>query len=362
MIIAMFGHKSVPSRSGGIEVAVSELSSRMAALGHKVVCYNRGGRGGRYGDVLLRSVPVLPFRGAAAVTSAFFAAVCSAFSDARVVHIHGEGPAFFCAIPKLFGKQVVVTVHGLDWKRQKWQGTLGRGFLRSAEAMTARFADTVIVLSRNAQTYFREIYNRDTVYIPNGVCLPARQGTSVCERLGLETDEYFLFLGRLVPEKGVHLLIEAFRQVKTDKKLLIVGASSDTDGYVARLTELAKDDARVCFCGPVQAGQLEELYSHAWCYVLPSFLEGMPLSLLEALACGCCCLVSDIPECSEVAGDCAMTVPAGNKNALTHSLQRLCREPDLVAAFREKARKKELPDWDAVTEQTLRIYEGGNLL
>lgn len=360
MKITMFGHKQVPSRSGGVEVAATELSVRMAAMGHDVTCYNRGGRNGAYRDVRLRAIPSPGSKGIGAVTSGFSAAVCAALSNAEVVHIHAEGPAFFCGIPKLFGKRVVVTVHGLDWQREKWKGSFGSRFIHAGEAMAVRFADDIIVLSRNVRDYFRDTYGRETVYIPNGICLPEGAEASLCTRLGLEQDGFLLFLGRLVPEKGIHYLLETFRTVKTGKKLVIAGASSDTDDYVSRLKEMAKGDPRVIFTGAVEGKYLRELYGKAWVYVLPSELEGMPLTLLEALHCGCCCLVSDIPECTEVTGNCAVMVPKGNVSALAEALQRLCDDPALVARYREKARARALPDWETVTEMTLKVYEGGN--
>lgn len=359
MKIAMFGHKQIPSRNGGVEVAVTELSTRMAALGHGVTCYNRGGKPGQYEGVSLRGVPTLPWKGVNAVVSGFFAALCSALGDAQVVHIHGVGPAFFCPMPKLFGKRVVVTVHGLDWQREKWRGTLGKWFIRTGEKMAVRFADELIVLSRNAQEYFAENYGRETVWIPNGVALPPAGEPEICARLGLEKDGYLLFLGRLVPEKGIHYLLEAFRAVKTEKKLVIAGASSDTDAYVSRLKAMAREDDRVIFAGAVEGRLLAELYGSAYLYVLPSDVEGMPLTLLEALGCGCCCVVSDIPECTEVTGDCAVVFPKGNVGELTACLQRLCGDAALVADYREKALSCSLPDWDKVTKMTLQVY-GGN--
>ena len=146
-----------------------------------------------------------------------------------------------------------------------------------------------------------------THFIPNGVNRPAiKNAEIITEKYGLTKDSYFLFLGRLVPEKGIRYLIEAFKDVKTDKKLVIAGGSSDTDSFMKELNELARDDERIIFTGFVQGRMLDELYSNAYIYTLPSDLEGMPLSLLEAMSYGNCCLVSDIPECAEVVEDKAL--------------------------------------------------------
>lgn len=371
MKIAMFGHKRIPSREGGVEFVVEELSTRMAAMGHDVTCYNRGGHhvSGRqydaaaepaYKGVRIKTVPTLDKKGLAAVTASFFGAVCAAFGDADVVHIHAEGPAFMCWLPKLFGKRVVVTVHGLDWQREKWKGGFGAKYIHAGEKMAVRFADDIIVLSRNVQAYFKNTYSRDTVWIPNGVCKPEiADADQMVERFDLAKNEYILFLGRLVPEKGVHYLIEAFRSVKTDKKLVIAGGSSDSDEYAAKLNALAASDPRIVFTGFVQGQVLEELYSNAYVYVLPSDVEGMPLSLLEAMSYGNCCLVSDIPECVEVVEDHAAIFRAGDAASLESALQRLCGSPSEVAEYKENAQAYicEKYSWDDVTTKTLELYQ-----
>lgn len=359
MRIAMFGQKNIPSRQGGVEVAVGELSGWMVRKGHKVTCYNRGGKDGVWKGVRLKSVPVLGRIGPGAVSSSFFAALCSAVSNAEVVHIHAEGPAFWCWIPKLLGKRVVVTIHGLDWQREKWKKSFGKHYLRMGEKMAASFADTIIVLSRNMQDYFRKTYGRDTVWIPNGISEQASQeANKITRQFGLTKDSYLLFLGRLVPEKGIHYLIEAFREIPTEKKLVIAGAASDTDDYVARLHTIAAGDGRILFTGFVDGTIREELYSNAWIYVLPSDLEGMPLSLLEAMCYGNCCLTSDIPECTEVTGTAAAQFPAGEIAQLRSLLTRLCEEPETVARFREEAKQaiRLKDDWEQVTEKTLEHY------
>lgn len=208
-------------------------------------------------------------------------------------------------------KKVVqdLTSGGIDWQREKWQSGLGSKFIHQGEKNAAKYADEVIVLSKGVQDYFKETYGRKTHFIPNGVNRPQiREAKLISEQFGLEKDSYILFLGRLVPEKGIRYLVEAFKNIKTDKKLVIAGGSSDTDSFMEELKELAKGDDRILFTGFVQGAMLDELYSNAYIYTLPSDLEGMPLSLLEAMSYGNCCLVSDIPECAEVVEDAAVTL------------------------------------------------------
>ena len=310
--LAVFGQKRL-SREGGIEIVVKELCTRMAQNGCDVTCYNRAGHhvsGAEYDKTIeydgirQKVVPTIEKKGLAAVSSSFFAALCSAFGRYDVVHIHAEGPAFFCWIPKLFGKRVISTIHGLDWAREKWRGSVASKFIRGGEKNAVKYADEIIVLSKGVQKYFMDTYGRETHFIPNGVNRPeVREAKLITDNFGLKKDSYILFLGRLVPEKGIRYLVEAFKNVKTDKKLVIAGGSSDTDSFMEELKDLAKGDDRILFTGFVQGAMLDELYSNAYIYTLPSDLEGMPLSLLEAMSYGNCCLVSDIPECAEVVED-----------------------------------------------------------
>ena len=272
--IAMFGHKRIPSREGGIEIVVEELATRMVTRGHEVVCYNRKGHhvsGSQYDmdfqdlykGVKLKSVWTLEKKGLAAVTSSFFAAIKAAKSDADVVHIHAEGPAAMCWIPKMHKKRVIVTVHGLDWARAKWGGFATK-YIKWGEKQAVKKADEIIVLSQGVQEYFKKEYGRKTVFIPNGVTKPdIIEAKEITNKFGLENNSYILFLGRIVPEKGIKYLIQAFRQVNTDKKLVIAGGISDTAAFSKELRDLASDDERIIFINFVQGKVLGELYSNA---------------------------------------------------------------------------------------------------
>ncbi|MDO4265191.1 MAG: glycosyltransferase family 4 protein [Eubacteriales bacterium] len=369
--IAMLGHKRIPSREGGIEIVVEELSVRMVHAGHAVTCYNRSGHhvSGKefdagtlreYKGVRLKPVLTIDKKGLAAMSSSFFGAIRAAFGSYDVVHFHAEGPAFMCWLPKLFGKRVIVTVHGLDHQRAKW-GKLASTYIMMGEKNAVRFADGIIVLSKGVQDYFEETYGRKTRFIPNGVTRPEQRAAELIrERFGLNKDDYILFLGRLVPEKGLRYLIEAFREVKTDKKLVIAGGSSDTETFTEELKALAAGDERILFTGFVQGQILEELYSNAYIYTLPSDLEGMPLSLLEAMSYGNCCVVSDIAECAEVVEDKAVTFRKSDVQDLREKLQALCDDRARTEAYKAGAadficRKY---DWDEVVKETVGVYAG----
>ena len=367
MNIAMFGHKHMLSREGGVEIVVKELSTRLSARGHHVVCYDRSGdhvSGGEidnkreYEGVEIVPVWTINKKGLAAMTSSFAAAIKAAFSKAEIVHIHAEGPAAMCAIPKLRGKRVIVTVHGLDWQRAKWGGFASK-YIRFGEKQAVKRADEIIVLSRSVQKYFEDTYGRKTVFIPNGVNKPEQRVAKQINTLwGLEKDSYILFLGRIVPEKGIKYLLEAWNSIKTDKKLVIAGGSSDTDSFMNELKAIAGNN--VVFTGFQQGIVLEELFSNAYIYTLPSDLEGMPISLLEAMSYGNCCVVSDIPECTEVLEDKAIVFPKGNVDELRRTIQNLLDEPQKVAEIRESVADYVLQkySWDEVVDRTLELYAG----
>lgn len=367
--IAMVGHKRVPSREGGIEIVVEELSTRMAAKGHDVTLYNRGGHhvSGKeydsqklsdYKGVKLKSVPTIDRKGLAAVSSSFFGALETAIGKYDIVHLHAEGPCAFMWVPKLFKKRCIATIHGLDWQREKWRGSFGEKFIHYGEKVAVKYADEIIVLSKGVQEYFWETYGRETVLIPNGVNKPEIvEADEIKKSLGLEKDEYILFLGRIVPEKGLRYLIEAYKGLKTDKKLVIAGGASDTDEFVRELKSIGGDD--VIFTGYVSGRVLDELYSNCYMYCLPSNLEGMPLSLLEAMSYGNCCVVSDIDECASVVEDKAVVMKKGDVSDLREKLQMLCDDEELVRKYKSQAAEFIVGkySWNDVVEKTMDLYK-----
>ena len=369
--VAMIGHKRIPSREGGVEIVVEELSTRMVKKGMEVTCYNRKGKHAldksqkvnhikEYKGVKLKSVLTIDVKGLAAMTSSFFGAIKILFSKNNIVHFHAEGPCAMIPIIKFFSKKkIIVTIHGLDWQRAKWGGFATK-YIKFGEKMAAKYADEIIVLSENVKKYFKDTYNRETNFIPNGVNKPEiKEAEIIKDKFNLAKDSYILFLGRLVPEKGIHYLIEAYNKINTDKKLVIAGGSSDTDTYFNELKEKAKDNKNIIFTGFVQGEELEELYSNAYIYVLPSDLEGMPLSLLEAMSYKNCCLTSDIPECKTVMDDNGVTFKKSDVNDLKEKLQYLVDNVDKVNKYKSEAQEYILKkyNWDDVVDKTIELYK-----
>ncbi len=373
MRIAMIGHKRIPSREGGVEVVVEELSVRMAALGHQVDAYNRfghhvsgkkydqeyGWKGRKfYKGVRVYIVPTFRRSSLNAIVYSFFATVMALFHRYDVLHYHAEGPCAMLWIPKLLGRKIVVTVHGLDWQRAKW-GNFASFVIKFGEKMAAEYADEVIVLSENVKQYFADTYHRQVTYIPNGISRPMpKEAELIRTKYGLEKDGYFLFLARIVPEKGLHYLIEAFGQIQTDKKLVIAGGSSQAMEYMEQIHQMAARDERIIMTDFVQGQMLEELYSNAYAFVLPSDVEGMALTLLEAMSYGNCCLVSDICENTEVTEDKAFSFRKGDVKDLKSKLEYMLANPEIVKEYGSRSVDFICGkyNWDDVVGQTVALY------
>ena len=370
MKVAMIGHKVVPSRRGGIENVLTTLCPMLAEMGLDVTCYNRSSdkieneyvgtvADKTYKGVKLKKALTLNVRGFAAMIASFTAAISAAFGRYDVVHFHAEGPCAALWIPKLFGKKCVATVHGLDWQREKWGKGFASKYIKFGEKILAKYADEVIVLSQAAYDYFKETYGRETVIIHNGINRPDRKDAEIItEKFGLKKDGYISVVSRLTAEKGIHYLIDAYKNITTDKKLVIAGDTSDTDDYVSMLKEKADGNPDIIFTGFVSGDTLNEIYSNSYINVLPSDLEGMSLSLLESLAYRNTLLCSDIPENTAVAEDKAIYFKKGDVTDLASKLQILCDDSALVEKTREGADEFILGkySWQDVAEATCRLY------
>lgn len=256
-----------------------------------------------------------------------------------------------------------MTVHGLDWQRAKW-GNFASFVIKFGEKMAAKYADEVIVLSENVQKYFADTYNRQVTYIPNGINRPEKRDAQlITEKYGLIKDGYLLFLGRIVPEKGLHYLIEAFAKIDTDMRLVIAGGNSQAVEYMQRIHRMAAKDERIIMTDFVQGQLLEELYSNAYAFVLPSDVEGMALSLLEAMSYGNCCLVSDICENTEVVEDKAIVFRRGDVKDLRKNLKYMLEHPETVRSYAEQSADFICGkyNWDEVVDETIRLYRKSNL-
>jgi glycosyltransferase involved in cell wall biosynthesis len=364
--IAMIGQKGLPATFGGVERHVEELGCRLAARGHDVVVYNRPNyapaRLREYKGMSVRTLPTVPSKHLDTMVHSLFSTASALTSGVDIVHYHALGPGVPAVLPR-YGSaaQVVLTVHGLDSERAKW-GRAARTLLRGAEWLSARVPDATIVVSRALVEHYARRHHRSTWYIPNGVDKPASGSRETVERLGISPGSYLLFVGRLVPEKAPDLLIRAFRRVPGDARLVIAGGSSFTDEYVDSLRALAAADPRVLLAGYVFGPELEALYANAAAFVLPSLLEGLPLTLLEAASHATPIIASDIAPHLEVLGFDApgrRLVSAGDEDSLAQTMQKA-----LEAPAEEKQGAVELRDevlqayrWEDTVDATEALYE-----
>ncbi len=371
MKVAMIGHKVVPSRRGGIENVLTSLCPLLAESGVDVTCYNRSTDKveneyidmvdhNKYRGVTLKKAWTIEAKGISAMISSFTAAISATFAGFDVLHFHAEGPCAAMWIPKMFGKRCVATVHGLDWQREKWSGSFASKYIKFGEKVMVKCADEIIVLSESAKAYFKETYNRDTVLIHNGIDKPTiKQAEKITELYGLSKGDYICTVSRLTAEKGLHYLIEAYNNIKTDKKLVIAGDTSDTDEYVAYIKQMAGDNPNIIFTGFISGDILKEIYSNAYIVAVPSDIEGMSISLLEALAYGNAVLCSDIPENTLVTEDKAINFKKSDVADLQNKLQNMCDDNLCVENLKHGVDDfiLEKYNWNDVAVATRNLYE-----
>jgi len=367
MRIAMIGQKGLPATYGGVERHVEELGAALARMGHEVTVYCRphycpAPRPSEHRGMRCRFVPSIPTKHLDAISHAALATLDALFRGYDVVHYHGIGPSLVSPPTRLRARRTVLTVHALDWRRAKW-GPFARACLRLGEAVGVRTAGAVIAVSDEIRVHLLHRHRVRSEHIPNGVPPPRRRPLrSLAERFGLAPKGYVLFLGRLVPEKGCHLLIEAFRGLETDLKLLLAGDAPAGSAYVRRLRALFRGDDRVILAGGLYGAAKEEALSHAACLALPSDVEGMPIVLLEAMSYALPVVASDLAPHRRLLknGAWGRLFRRGDAQDLRAALAATLADLANACAVAERAAQEVLAryDWGRIAERTLRVYEG----
>lgn len=369
MKIAYIGQKGIPAAFGGVDFHVEELSKRLVQRGHEVYVYVRNWHTDRnlreYQGVKLIHTSTIRTKHLDALMHSLTSSLHSIFQDYDIIHYHGLGSTIFCWFHRFLRGKVVVTLHGLDWQRGKW-GSFAKVFLKFTERTATYIPDKTIVVSKSQKEYFESKYKREFIYIPNGVNIPKRRLLSgiIKEKYGLIGEDYLLWMGRLTPEKRVDWLIKAFREIKgkvPNLKLVIAGGSSATDEYVKGLKKFAGDDERIIFTGYVAGQEKEELFSNSLLFVLPSYLEGLPIALLEAMSCRIPSLVSDISPHREVIseGVDGFFFQSDDFSDLVEKLEILLKNSDKLSNIGKNARRKVEKEynWDEVVRKTEGIYK-----
>lgn len=365
MRIAVTGLRGVPASWGGVEHHCEEIFSRLAARGHAVTVYARSHyvQNGiqSYKGIVIRRLPTINNK----FTEAFIHTVLStAFilkENPDIIHIHAQGPCMCSWLPRLFRPRMRIffTCHGLDWKRKKWPWWASR-FIYLGELCSTVFPHYRIAVSKDLQKYYIEKYRVPVHYIPNGIKKPERRSPHLIQTFGLSNRNYFLFVGRIVPEKRAEDIIQAYLMKNHKTKLVIVGESADTENYITSLRQMAKNNSSILFVGYQFGEILEELYSNARAFITSSELEGLPITLLEALSYGTLCIASDIQPHQEV---------LGQVNGLLYrtgdvaSLAQLINQADemsgdmLDAVYRKSAEIiTELFNWDTAADMLEKLY------
>ncbi|RCG30985.1 glycosyltransferase [Sphaerisporangium album] len=364
--IAMIGQRGIPATFGGIEHHVAHLGRRLAARGHEVTVYCRNNyvleRPATVDGVRLRHLPTLGTKHFDALAHSLVSTMAALADGHDILHYHALGPGLFAPLPRYLSRaRVVQTIHGRDDRRQKWGGA-AKAVLRSARWLSERVPDAVIGVSREIADEYARLRAHPTVHIANGVERPvsAVSVAPVLER-GLAPGRYVLFVGRLVPEKAIDLLIRAFRDVPGDMRLAIVGGSSYTDEYVQELHALAAGDPRVRMLGYLYGEDLASLYRHAAVYVQPSHLEGLPLALLEASSYGLPTIASSLGchrEVIEEEGPGGRLFREGDHEHLRDVLVRVLSSLDAERGSARTRAEDVLArySWDVATDRTESLY------
>ncbi len=358
--IAMMGTRGVPASYSGFETCVEQLGARLVARGHRVTVYARSHHV-RYDQTTYRGMrlvklPTIPNKYLDTIVHTTLSSLHGLTQGYDVVlyFIAGNSPVVW--IPRLMGQKTILNVDGLDWKRDKWPN-MARRYIRLAERLAGVFANAVVTDSRSIQRYYREVYRTPSTFIAYGAELPRRAAGATLLRFGLEPRRYVLFVGRLVPENCAHHLVEAWQDLETDMKCVIVGDAPYVEEYKAALRRT--QDPRIVFTGYVFGEGYWELASNAYAFVLTSGVGGTHPALVEAMAFGNAIIVHATPENLETLGDAGLSYDGRQSGqALRVELARLLADPALAEALRHKAaaRAARYYTWDAVTDAYERLF------
>ncbi|MFP4515123.1 MAG: glycosyltransferase family 4 protein [Parcubacteria group bacterium] len=365
MRIAIIGQKGIPSKGGGVEKHVENLAVYLVKAGEEVLVYNRINyrpeKLKNYKGVQIINLPTIGSKHLDAIVHTFLSIIHLSTQKVDIIHIHSIGPALLSWLVKLIKPKtkLVFTFHCQDYYHQKWN-KIARYMLKLGEKIGHKYADEVIAVSKSLRAYSYKKYGKNVTYAPNAVesakIVPAN---IIKEKWGLDKNNYIVSISRLVKHKGIHYLIEAYKKLNTDKKLVIVGSSFHTNDYVKYLHNLAKDNKNIIFTGLQNGETLQELFSNPYVFVQPSEEEGLSISLLEALSYKLPVIASNIPANAEVLGDTNILFENKSVDNLKVKLEELINNPDLAltCASKGKERVEKYFNWSNVSKDIIAIYK-----
>lgn len=356
MKIALLGSRGIPARYSGFETFYEQLGVRLAARGHEVTVYNRShfirDVKGSYRGVRLVSLPSIPTKHLDTLTHTALSALHALTQGYDIAYFSIVGNSPLAWLPRLAGARVLLNVDGEDWARAKW-GRFARWYQRQCERIAAATAQVIIADARAIQDRYRERYHKDSVFVPYGANTARDEGTEALARWGLAPCDYLLYVGRLVPENAIDVLIDAYRGLPTAHPLVIVGDAPFAERYKAELRRRAGGDTRIVFTGYAFGRDYAQLSSHALLYVQPSGIDGTRPALLDQMGFGNCVVVRDTKANVEVVADAGATF---SQHAPAESLRRtladLLAEPDRMAMLRPRALQRILTyyNWEWITD------------
>lgn len=359
MRIVILGTRGIPASYGGFETFAEHLSTRLVARGHEVTVYGRAHyvspRELEYHGVRLKVLPTIRHKYFDTVVHSFLSAVHAVSSRFDAALICNAANAPFAPILRLTGTPVAINVDGLEHKRKKW-GWLGRRYYLAAERLATILPNVMVTDAQVIQDYYLARYNAPSKMIAYGSEVERRPDRSAVRRWRAEPNRYVLYVSRLEPENNAHLVIEAFKKVRTAYRLLIVGDAPYAHDYITDLKARARGDKRIIFTGFVFGQDYRALQQNAYCYVHATEVGGTHPALLEAMGYGNCVLTLATPENIEVVGDAG--IPYADEFDLAEKLQRVLRDGSLVQSYRNRAqiRVQRYYDWDRVVDQYERLF------
>lgn len=359
MKIAVMGIRGIPANYGGFETLAEELAPRLVKKGHEVTVYGRANiikyNKKMYKGVKIKILPTISHKYFDTVFHTFLCTIHSLFERYDVILICNAANSIFSILPRLTGTKVVVNVDGIERRRKKWNW-FGKLWYFFGELFSVVFPNKIISDAKVIQQYYKRKYRRNSVFIPYGAHTGKVSTTNVLNRFGLEPNGYFLYVSRLEPENNAHIVIKAFEEVKSDKKLVIVGDAPYAQDYIHSLKKTK--DKRILFTGFIFGKGYREFQSHAYCYIHATEVGGTHPALIEAMGFGNCVIANGTPENREVLSGTGLIYRKNNVEDLRKKMQFVVENPKILGEYITKAKRRiqQKYSWEFVKEEYERLF------
>jgi len=359
MKIAIMGIRGIPASYGGFETLAEELAPRLVAKGHDVTVYGRSNiiryKGSHYKGVRLKILPTISQKYLDTVVHTFLSILDSFFEYYDIILMCNAANSIYSFIPRITGKKVIVNVDGIERKRKKWSW-IGKLWYLFGEIFSVIFPDAIVSDAKVIQDYYKERYKVDSASIPYGACCQKVQSVDVLNKYKIVPKEYFLYVSRLEPENNAQLVINAFEQVETDKKLVIVGGAPYAEHYISLLKRTK--DPRIIFTGFVFGKGYREFQSHAYSYIHATEVGGTHPALVEAMGFGNCVIVNGTPENIEALGDAGIIYRTNDADDLRKKMEFVIQNPQVIQEFGRKAQMKTAIEnsWDRIADEYEKLF------